>query len=56
MAIFIPVAFDDIVDTIVAFSDAPAPDVAHKVWMEALDLGWNVGRDIARFGVTPHMY
>lgn len=56
MEIRIPVEFDDIVDAIAAFSDVPAPEVVHRVWMEALDLGWNVGRDIARFGVTPHVY
>jgi 2-polyprenyl-3-methyl-5-hydroxy-6-metoxy-1,4-benzoquinol methylase len=51
-----PVSYEAIVSEICRFTQLRAEDVAHKVWKEALELGWNVGRDVETFGVTPHYY
>jgi SAM-dependent methyltransferase len=51
-----PISFEAIVDEICRFTQVPAEEVARRVWSEALELGWNVGRDAEAFGVTPHYY
>jgi SAM-dependent methyltransferase len=52
----IPVTFRDIVDQIVQFTDLPRAEVEQRVWLEALNLGWNVAVDVRRYGVTAHVY
>jgi 2-polyprenyl-3-methyl-5-hydroxy-6-metoxy-1,4-benzoquinol methylase len=56
MNITIPLTFQQIVDEIVQFTDIPRQEVEHRVWMEAIDRGWNVQQDITLFQVTPHYY
>jgi SAM-dependent methyltransferase len=51
-----PLAFDDIVHEIVQFAGLPLEDARHRVWMQALEPGWNVVQDVRRFGVTPFIY
>ena len=52
----LPLAYAEIVDEIVALTSLPRTDVEHRVWQEALQIGWNVARDVERFGVQPHVY
>lgn len=52
----IPVTFEDIVNEITKFTDLSEEEVRHRVWVEALALGWNVSRDVERFGIVPHEY
>ena len=48
--------FGEIVEEIVEFTDLPRDEVGRRVWMEAVDLGWNVSRDAARFSVVANKY
>jgi SAM-dependent methyltransferase len=56
MDVTIPARFEEIVAEISRFTGLPAAEVEARVWREALEGGWNVGRDVARFGATPHRY
>ena len=51
----LPLTYQEIVDEIVTFTNLPREETEHRVWMESLQPGWNVMRDVARFGVTPHL-
>ena len=51
----LPQTYAEIVDEIVCFTKLSKSDVEHKVWMQALQPGWNVLNDVARFKVTPHV-
>jgi hypothetical protein len=48
--------YREIVDEITKFTALPQQEVEYRVWMEALNLGWNVNKDVKNFGVTPHEY
>jgi SAM-dependent methyltransferase len=50
---YLPITYQDIVAEIVRFTDLPPAEVEERVWMQALEPGWNVVRDAQRFGVTP---
>ena len=52
----LPLAFNEIVNEVVRFTDLPRAEVEHRVWMQAVAPGWNVRRDAVRFGVTPHQF
>jgi len=52
----LPVTFEDIVSEIVRFTALPADEVKYRVWMQALEPGWNVIQDMDRFGATPFIY
>ncbi|HEX3724582.1 MAG TPA: methyltransferase domain-containing protein [Nitrolancea sp.] len=52
----IPVTFQDIVDQIARFTAWSRPEVEQRVWLEALNFGWNVAADARRYGVKPHVY
>jgi SAM-dependent methyltransferase len=52
----LPVAFNNIVDEIVKFTQLSREQVEYRLWMEAMVPGWNVMQDATRFGVTPHHY
>ncbi len=52
----IPITYRRIVEEIADVTSLPRDAVEHRVWMEALQLGWNVGRDVKRFGATPHEF
>jgi 2-polyprenyl-3-methyl-5-hydroxy-6-metoxy-1,4-benzoquinol methylase len=52
----LPLTFEEIVNEIVSFTDFSRDEVAYRVQMETLEIGWNVRQDVARFGVTPHQY
>ena len=54
--ISLPFSYEAIVDEICRFARLPEGDVRLRLWHEALGLGWNVGRDVEAFGVTPHRY
>lgn len=54
--ITIPSNFLEIVQEITALSGLPREEVERRVWIEALQTGQNVLRDVARFQVTPHVY
>jgi 2-polyprenyl-3-methyl-5-hydroxy-6-metoxy-1,4-benzoquinol methylase len=51
----LPLTYTEIVDEIARFTALPREEVEHRVWMQALQPGWNVLQDVARFGVTPHL-
>lgn len=52
----IPMTFRDVVDEIARFTDVPRAEVEQRVWLEALNFGWNVAADARRYGVTAHVY
>src|SRR5258708_3623298 len=52
----IPCSFAEIVEEIVRSSGLSRDITEYRVWMEALQLGWNVSNDVKRFGVTPHLF
>jgi len=52
----IPCSFTEIVEEIICFSGLPREATENRVWMEALQLGWNVANDVKRFRVTPHRF
>jgi SAM-dependent methyltransferase len=52
----LPLKFDEIVTEIIRYTGLPRTEVEHRVWMEALETGWNVMRDVKRFGVTPFVF
>ncbi len=52
----LPLTFEAIVDEIARFTSFSREEIEHRVWMQALDPGWNVLQDVARFGVNPHCY
>ena len=56
MTVKFPLTYAEIVDEIVGLTDLPRADVEHRVWQEALQIGWNVARDVERFGAQPHVY
>ncbi|AOY84331.1 methyltransferase domain-containing protein [Moorena producens JHB] len=56
IASHIPLSFEDIVNEITKFTDLSEQEVRHRVWMEGMNLGWNVLQDIPVFQVTPHHY
>jgi SAM-dependent methyltransferase len=53
---YLPVTFQEVVNEIVRFTDLPQLEVEQRVWMQALEPGWNVIRDAERFGVTPFQF
>jgi len=52
----LPIRFKEIVAEIVQYTDLPQEEVEHRVWMQALEPGWNVIEDVKRFGVTPFRF
>lgn len=52
----LPITFDEIVVEIVRYTGLPRVEVEHRVWMQALEPGWNVIQDVKRFGVTPFQF
>lgn len=51
-----PLSFGEIVEEISAFTGYPQERVEERVWLEALDPGFNVREDVRRFGATPHRF
>ncbi len=49
----LPMTFNEIVDEIIRFTSLSRSEVERRVWMQAIEPGWNVLQDVARFGVTP---
>jgi SAM-dependent methyltransferase len=56
LLIDLPITFKEIVAEIVQYTDLPQDEVEHRVWMQALEPGWNVIKDVRRFGVTPFQF
>lgn len=54
--ICIPTTYQEIISLLLKFTNFSQDEVEENVWMEALEPGWNVLRDVSRFGVTPHVY
>lgn len=54
--IHLPLTFDEIVEEIILHTGLPQAEVEHRVWMEALETGWNVKQDVKRFGVQPFVF
>jgi SAM-dependent methyltransferase len=52
----LPLSFEEIVAEIVKFTSLTRKEVEHRVWMQAIEPGWNVQRDVEHFRVTPHVY
>ena len=50
--IHLPITFHEIVSEIVQHTGLPQAEVENRVWMQALEPGWNVIQDANRFGVT----
>ena len=53
---YLPITFQEVVAEIVQFTDLTQPEVEHRVWMQALEPGWNIIQDVKRFGVTPFQF
>ena len=49
--IHLPITFHEIVSEIVQYTGLPQAEVEDRVWMQALEPGWNVIQDANRFGV-----
>lgn len=47
----LPITFHEIVSEIVQYTGLPQAEVEDRVWMQALEPGWNVIQDAERFGV-----
>ncbi len=47
----LPITFHEIVSEIVQYTGLPQAEVEDRVWMQALEPGWNVIQDANRFGV-----
>lgn len=56
LPIHLPIEFKEIVAEIVQYIDLPQDEVEYRVWMQALEPGWNVIEDVKRFGVTPFQF
>ena len=56
MDISICSTFEEIVNEITIFTGLPSEEVKYRLWMEALDIGWNVVLDLKIFQVNPHQY
>jgi 2-polyprenyl-3-methyl-5-hydroxy-6-metoxy-1,4-benzoquinol methylase len=54
--IHLPISFQEIVSEIVQYTGLPRPEVEDRVWMQALEPGWNVIQDANRFGVTQFQF
>ena len=52
----LPVTFATIAEEIVRHTGLPRHEVDRRVWMEAIQPGWNVCEDAQRFGVRWHHY
>src|SRR5215213_7806826 len=52
----LPVTFHEIVSEIVPYTGLPQAEVEDRVWMQALEPGWNVIQDANRFGVMPFQF
>ena len=50
--IHLPITFHEIVSEIVQYTGLPQAEVEDRVWMQALEPGWNVIQDANRFGVV----
>jgi SAM-dependent methyltransferase len=50
---FLPITYQEVVNEIVRFTELDKPNVEHRVWMEALETGWNVSEDVNFFSVKP---
>jgi len=55
-SIQLPVTFNEIVTEIVQHTGLLQTEVEQRVWMEALETGWNVQQDVRRFDVTPFLF
>src|SRR6266487_6797034 len=56
LPIHLPITFKEIVAEIVKYTNLPQDEVEHRVWMQALEPGWNVIEDVKRFGVTAFQF
>lgn len=56
LPVHLPITFEEIVAEIVQYTGLPQAEVEHRVWMQALEPGWNVMEDVERFGVTPFQF
>lgn len=52
----LPITFHEIVSEIVQYTGLPQAEVEDRVWMQALEPGWNVIQDANRFGVMPFQF
>jgi SAM-dependent methyltransferase len=56
MQITINSNYQHLVNEIVNLTDLPTVDVEDRLWMEILEMGWNVKQDAKKFNITPHVY
>lgn len=54
--VHLPITFHEIVSEIVQYTGLPQAEVENRVWMQALEPGWNVIQDANRFGVMPFQF
>ena len=52
----LPITFQEIVAEIVEYTGLPREEVEYRVWMQALEPGWNIIQDVKRFEVTPFQF
>lgn len=52
----LPRTFSEVVEEITKFTGLPKSEVEERVWLEAVQPGWNVADDVKNFGVVPHWY
>lgn len=51
-----PRTFKELTEEIMRVTGLPQNETEHRIWMEALQRGWNVALDVERFGVIPHKH
>lgn len=51
----LPLCYTAVVEEIARFTAFQKEEIEYRVWMEALEPGWNVLQDVVRFGITPHV-
>src|SRR4030095_3798397 len=56
LTIHLPITYREIVAEIVQYTGLPHDEVEYRVWMQALEPGWNVIEDVRRFGVTRFLF
>src|SRR5579863_588285 len=56
MDLILPQTFSELVEEIAKFAGLSREEVERKLWLEALQPGWNVAQDVKKFDVLPHKY
>lgn len=52
----LPQTFHELVEEVLRFTGLSRETVEERIWQESLQPGWNVGKELATYRVTPHHY